>query len=61
MINQIIIKPLKEDNLLIFTFGDRDVSITLTDQLVEALTDILVQYKENNQGKSQIIYSENLN
>ena len=61
MINQIIIKPLKEDNFLIFTFGDRDVSITLTDQLVEALTDILVQYKENNQGKSQIIYSENLN
>lgn len=61
MINQITIKPLKEDNLLIFTFGDRDVSITLTDQLVDALTDILVQYKETNQGKSQIIYSENLN
>lgn len=61
MINQITIKSLKEDNLLIFTFGDRDVSITLTDQLVDALTDILVQYKETNQGKSQIIYSENLN
>lgn len=61
MINQITIKPLKEDNLLIFTFGDRDISITLTDQLVDALTDILVQYKETNQGKSQIIYSENLN
>lgn len=61
MINQLSIQPLKEDNLLIFTFGDRDISITLTDQLLDALTDILVQYKETNQGKSQIIYSDNLN
>lgn len=61
MINQLSIQPLKEDNLLIFTFGDRDISITLTDQLLDALTDILVQYKETNQCKSQIIYSENLN
>ena len=61
MIVQISIKPLNEDNLLIFTFGDRDISITLTDQQLDVLKDILNEYKKDSQGTTAKLYNVNLN
>lgn len=62
MITQLLIKPIADDNnLLGFTFDDRDISITLTNQQLDILTDILNEYKNDNQSKTAKIYSVNLN
>lgn len=61
MITQLVIEPADDLTRLQLIVGDRMTSITLTDQEVDGLIEMLTDYKKDRNTKFTKYYSVNLN
>lgn len=61
MITQLVIEPADDLTRLQLIVGDRMTSITLTDQEVDGLIEMLTDYKKDRDTKFTKFYSVNLN
>lgn len=61
MITQLVIEPADDLTRLQLIVGDRMTSITLTDQEVDGLIEMLTDYKKDRDTKFTKYYSVNLN
>lgn len=61
MITQLVIEPADDLTRLQLIVGDRMTTITLTDQEVDGLIEMLTDYKKDKDTKFTKFYSLNLN
>lgn len=61
MITQLVIEPANDLTRLQLIVGDRMTSITLTDQEIDGLIEMLTDYKKDRDTKFTKFYSLNLN
>lgn len=61
MITQLVIEPADDLTRLQLIVGDRMTTITLTDQEVDGLIEMLTDYKKDRDTKFTKFYSVNLN
>lgn len=61
MITQLVIEPADDLTRLQLIVGDRMTSITLTNEEVDGLIEILTDYKKDRDRKFTKYYSVNLN
>ena len=61
MITQLVIEPADDLTRLQLIVGDRMTSITLTDQEVDGLIEMLTDYKKDRDTKFTKYYNANLN
>ena len=61
MITQLVIEPADDLTRLQLIVGDRMTTITLTDQEVDSLIEMLTDYKKDRDTKFKKFYSVNLN